>query len=166
MRTIIPVLLAAFLLLPTTVQAEGKGHAWGRQCDAGAVPVLKEQMSGIHEAEVRLIEDEAEWCALWEQVYGNMFPQPPCDTSRIDFDEEWVLAVGIGDRPNSCYGVSIPCVQALGASGNVRVHVEELVPEEGCACLAVVVQPVEAVKLPRPLKNAQLRQEIVTLECP
>jgi len=163
---ILRFVLSAALVLCIAAPVAAEGHAWGRQCDKTATPVLHQQFSGIDEEGFRIIDNETEWCEFWDQVHSIMFPAPPCDTTSIDFATEVALVATLGGRPNSCHGVEIECVQALGASGNIRVHVAQWEPGENCACLQVVVHPVDVVKVDRPVEKAQMRWKTSALDCP
>lgn len=146
--------------------AQPHGHAWGRQCDKTATPVLQESHSGILVEQVRIIDSEPDWCDFWDEAHSIMFPAPPCDTASIDFTSEVAVVATLGPRPTSGYGVAVSCVQDLGESGNIRVTATQVVPGRNCMTLPVVVHPVSVVKVDRPVKYVQIRKQIDVLDCP
>jgi hypothetical protein len=158
--------LALLTLLALPVLADGQKKAVGQACDKEMTTILSMTYSGIREPRIEIIDNETDWCDFWNEAYRIMFPQPPCDLDSIDFDTEVAVVVAIGSRPTSGYGAGVSCIQKLGESGNIRVHAVEGVPDEGCALLPVVVNPVKVVKVDRPVKNAKFRKEIVVFPCP
>jgi hypothetical protein len=161
-RILLTLSLLGFLAAPAL--ADGQGKAVGRACDKLGEPLLMMSQSGFSEELFQIIDNQEDWCGFWDQAHSIMFPQPPCPP--IDFDTHTVVAVALGERPDSCYGVTVPCMQALGASGNIRVFVEEIVPDESCICLDVVVKPVSVWLIEQPVRNAKVRKQISILSCP
>jgi len=161
-RILIVLSTPVFLAVPAL--ADGQGKALGRACDKLGEPLLMMSQSGFTEERFQIIGNQQDWCDFWDQAHSIMFPQPLCPA--IDFDTHAVVAVALGERPDSCHGVTVPCMQALGESGNIRVFVEEIVPDESCICLDVVVKPVSVWLVEQPVKNAKVRKQISILSCP
>ena len=154
--------LAAGLLLAIAVSASTHARP---KCDEPFVEVLTEWQSHIAFEQFRVIDNEAEWCGLWDTVYKFYFPPRPCDTTLIDFGREVAIVAAIGGRSNTCYGVDITCVRRLGNSRNIHVEVVERQPSLDCVCLAAVVSPLEVIKVARPVRHASFKKQIETLNC-
>lgn len=154
--------LAAATALALTLAAP---VADGGSCDAGATDVLSRQNTGLMTEQFRVIEDEQEWCEVWDQIHSRISPAPDCDTTLVDFDTEVALLAALGSRPNGCYGVSIACVNRIGGSENLRVTVRETVPGKGCVCTQATVSPVAIVKVDRPVGTVDFFKRTAMLRC-
>jgi hypothetical protein len=89
------------------------------------------------------IVDEQSWRALWDNFCTGIFPPRPVPT--IDFSKEMVIALFLGTRSNSCYGVEIRTIEDSG--GKYLVNAVEKVPV-GCL-LPAVTYPHHLVKTER-----------------
>ena len=134
-------------------------------CDTSFTRVLHSVRCGPRFGEVRVFEDEAEWCRFWDQVHGCAFPPPACDRSLIDFDRDVALLVAIGLQPNGCYDVEVSCVRGDDASDDTLVFGQETVPGENCSCPLESVTPFDVVKVDRPIDRARLELERTIDEC-
>ena len=122
--------------------------------------------SGVTDAKDFVIRNENQWCEFWDELYGRIFPQPPCDTSLVDFNKEVVIVTALGDRPNTCYGVSIYCMDSDNpGESKIRVFVRDVVPGPGCACGQAIVYPVHVVKVEKPVGQVEFLHETSVLDC-
>lgn len=159
---IINKFLSTALLL--AIAASPSAHATPT-CDEPFTEVLRVSVSGIFFEQLRVLDNEAEWCAFWTEAYSNSSSPPPCDATVIDFDTEVAIVAAIGGRSNSCFAVDIACVGRAGNSENIRVEVVEQQPSLSCVCLPVVVSPLQVVKIVRPVHRANFKKRIELRDC-
>ena len=107
-----------------------------------------------------VIRDELEWCELWRQAHANLSPQPPCDTSAVDFRHDVVIGA-TGTRPDSCRGPRIERIEQAGRA--LRVYVTGLVG--GCGCFQIVSYPTEAVAISKPVGSVVFVHDTVGVGC-
>ncbi len=106
-----------------------------------------------------VIRDEAQWCDLWRQVH----PLSPCDTSGIDFQRE--VVIGVAGEGAPCGGPRIDAIER-SPGRQLTAFVDDIVPV-GCPCLATlaIIYPVEAVVVPRPVRGVEFLHERVEEHC-
>jgi hypothetical protein len=121
--------------------------------------------SGVRDAKNLVITNRMEWCAFWDEVHSNMLPSLPCDLMGIDFSEEAAIAVALGARPNTCYGVNINCIHRAEGSDNLVVFYQEFIPENGCLCAFVVTHPYAVVKVSKPVDKVNFNGRDGTYSC-
>lgn len=126
--------------------------------------VLNESQTGFSEPAQGIINNEDDWCDFWGKLYSFMWPQPPCDTSLINFEKETAVYVALGSRANSCYGVNITCIKKKGKE--IEVDYDEIIPGENCTCLSVIVKPVDVVKIKKFEGETEFQRHIKVLDCP
>jgi hypothetical protein len=110
---------------------------------AAPTPVPVRRVEGLQQVRAgevaamrRLISDANAWSQFW-----NMYAAPPVPT--VDFTNESVAVVFLGERPNPGYTVRIAGAEHDGP--NVRICVEERGPEPEKGYAAVVVYPFDIV---------------------
>ena len=126
----------------------------------GDVPfqtVFSSQFSEIRDLRGQLIESQAEWDDVWDEI-GRGGPPPDVDFSRDD-----VALVAAGTRPDGCYSIEIRRIDIR--SGLLRVDADLLEPGTGCLCPDVVVHPVHAVRLRRTDRRADFDIRRVVRDC-
>jgi hypothetical protein len=156
------LVIAGLLPLPLPAESESQQEA---SCNVEFEVLLERQSSGLAVETGAVIENRAEWCHHWELVHAGVFPAPPCDVTLVDFDEEIVILVALGSRPDGCHTVDVTCVHRSAGSGELSVVVTETAPGPRCTCTQQVVQPVEAVKIDRPAGAARFRRNLTVTSC-
>jgi hypothetical protein len=128
--------------------------------------VLYSQMSGIWTRTTEIVEDETRWCELWGQFYNWVWPAPECDTTLVDFDTHVAVVVGLGARPNLCYGMALPFVcESPKGTGHFEVTVLEGVPGPRCACGMALVQPLAVIAIERPVDDVAFKRRVQVYDC-
>lgn len=118
------------------------------------VTVYVSSFSGVDARRGELITDSGRWSAVWSEIHRRSSPPPPLPS--VDFGSEMVLFAALGQEPDACWSIGIESVEATG-DRSLQVSVAETRRPMSCACLAVVVNPVHAVRLPRRGRSASFR---------
>lgn len=104
--------------------------------------------SGITEKKAVLVTDQAAWAALWG-AHGQDGTMPV-----IQFQEESVLAVYLGERNSGGYSVTVTEVRIDG--NKVTVTVQESKPGSGTMVTGAMSQPFHMVKLAQVPAGAEM----------
>ena len=134
-------------------------------CQKKSVPfvtVLKLQDSDVAQPQDLVITTKEKWCDFWEEVYHS--PLLPCDTSKIDFKKEFVIVTALGWKPDGCYNVEISSI-LKSQSNTFFVFVDDLVPSYNCICTDMIVHPIQAVKVKKPIGEIRFIHKTVYLQC-
>ena len=114
-------------------------------CDTlgtGTVPadVLERGSYGDIKTETKkVLRSEEAYASFWQRLRADRSPTP--ERPAVDFDQEIVVAIAIGQRPNGGYGVNIDSVRARSGTNSVRVSFTEGQPGEACNVPMVVTAP-------------------------
>ncbi len=135
------------------------------QCNEGFTTVVHEQYSGVHSQGVMLIEDGQTLCAVWDQIYSNIYPPPGCDTGLIDFSNQVAVVAALGSRPDGCYDIDVGCVHRT-PNNTIGVGIVETQPGPDCICTDAIVDPVIVIAIDRPVTDVKFRAVVRELECP
>jgi PKD repeat protein len=113
-----------------------------------------EKISGFNNRQVYtqiglVVHTQEEFDRLWQEALGDYTPSPAPPT--IDFKKEMVVAVFLGTRPSSGYGIRVDRIRV--EDGWLKVWYTETQPGYGCAVLTVISYPTlwlraERVDLP------------------
>lgn len=93
-----------------------------------------------------LITDSGRWSAVWNEIQGNVLPEPPIPS--VDFRNEMLVLAAMGVELDSCWRIEIESVKATG-DRSLEVLVMEKRAPLSCICADVLVYPVHVVKLHR-----------------
>lgn len=145
-----------FLLL-ALASCEGDVFITDPDGDVPFQTVFLSQFSEIRDLRGQLIESQAEWDDVWDEI-GRGGPPPDVDFSRDD-----VALVAAGERPDNCYSIEIRRIDIR--SGLLRVDADLLEPGTNCVCGDVVVNPVHAVRLRRTDRRADFDIRRVVRDC-
>lgn len=110
---------------------------------------------------VRLVvQDSAEWRAVWRRVMGaDAAPLPP-----VDFSRDQLLVVGAGEFPCLGYGISVDTV-FRDREARMYAVVRERHRGVSCGCLAERTSPVDVVRLPRTGRPVTFLERRTTAAC-
>ena len=98
---------------------------------------------------LRVIRTEADWRAVWPEIYSSSpTPEPP----QVDFTQNDVIVASKGSEPDSCWTTHVVQVSKTGTVATINV--EHRRPQQSCSCPPVVAHPVHAVSVPRLPANA------------
>ena len=128
--------------------------------------IFSRQMSGQQRPIEQIIDDETQWCELWNRIHRWLLPRPECDTSLIDFETHAAVVIGLGVRPNLCYGLATPLVcKSPRRRGEYLISVIEGVPGPACACGMAIVQPLAVIALERPVERISSKHAVQVHDC-
>ena len=134
-------------------------------CNTPFTSVFHGRRCGPQFRDLRVVEDEAEWCRFWDEI-PSCSPTPAvCDTSTVDFDLEVAVIAALGTRPDGCYDVEISCIHTDEESNDTLIFVRELAPGAGCFCLDEIITPFDIVKVDRPIRQATFEMETTVRDC-
>lgn len=153
----VPLLVVSLLVLASSLNSGSQPD-----CNVPIQTVLKLQNSGIGQAQDWVILNQEDWCQFWDRAYAMMLFPPPCP--EIDFDSYVVVVTALGRKSNGCYNVEIDCIER-DAGDNLTVYVNDIVPGPRCFCTMMIVHPVHAVKVQRPVGAVDFVHTTVTLNC-
>lgn len=117
--------------------------------------------SGFETATNLVITDAGHWQSVWQVLHpGGMAPAIP----TIDFTEEAVVLVAIGQQPNGGHSVRIDSVYR-GGRDSVVVRAIHLMPGPDCVTTQALVEPVDLVRIPRPSLPVRFLVRTDTYSC-
>ena len=128
--------------------------------------VFHQKFTGFRRVADLVIRTPKQWCAFWAEAHANTWPAPPCDTTVADFRHEVVLVTAIGPRGTTCFDVDVGCIGQKSGRGVLQVHVRDTVsPDCHIPCGRVVVHPVQAIVLDKPVGRVEFTHETVEIQC-
>jgi len=86
-----------------------------------------------------VIQDEATFAELWENLFGHREEMP--ERPEVDFDETYVVFASLGQRPTGGYAVAISEAWHMPDQNEVMIEVTERVPGETCQVIQVLTYP-------------------------
>ncbi len=107
----------------------------------GMTSIDRGEISGIENAAQLVARTPADWQALWARHESGK-PLPP-----VDFSSEMVVAVALGSRPSSGYGIEIVAAERDG--DDLVVRYRATTPARGTVAAAIVTTPYHFVRVPR-----------------
>ena len=123
--------------------------------------VAQEASSGHDEAKNYVITDEAGWLGVWEKITSNQFPQSP--PPAIDFENNVLIGVFMGQRSSGGYGVEITKVVDQG--GSVDVQYTEYSPGRTCIVTQALTAPYHVIKIAKTNAPVQFTANRTTVAC-
>lgn len=127
---LLPVVVAASVMIPSA-SAQTPGQS-GRLVDRGG-------QSRIDTPRQVTVRNEAEWTALWrEHAPGRPAP-------AINFSNEMVVGVFLGNRPTPAYGVEVVGTRQQGSE--LVVQYRETPPPPGRILAQIITSPFVIVAL-------------------
>lgn len=107
--------------------------------------------SGIQEGDERVIRDADEFDTLWSELHAHV-TNPP-STPDVNFEEEVVFAIMLGQRPTAGYGIEIDDVLYNPDDDVIEVFYAELEPREAAA--TVITSPFLIASVEAPNLDAE-----------
>jgi len=117
------------------------------------------QYSGLKEPMVLLVTDPGEWEAVWRRHTAVMARPRPAPA--VDFGQEAVVVVALGERRSGGYSIAVTGVRLKGDQLVVRVRRQS--PPPGAVTTMAFTQPYHMVAIPRPDRPVS---RVVTEEAP
>lgn len=148
------MLLRLFLVLclVSDISGCGGGNSESPPVTEIAFTTIEKRDSGIANGRQVVIRDSTAWSVLWAQHTSNMYSPTPLPT--VDFNTNMVLAVFLGNSPNSCYTVEIRRVFQLGSDMYIEYHEAVPSPSLPIACAQYIATPSHIVTVPSSAANA------------
>ncbi|MFA5859120.1 MAG: protease complex subunit PrcB family protein [Elusimicrobiota bacterium] len=115
----------------------------------GVVKLMKKRIvkqwqdvySGVKEQKSGIINDYKDWDVLWKtHVSGTSLPAA---VPNIDFKTSTVVAVFMGEKPTSGYGIRISSIEE--SDKKIYLELEQTLPEAGAAVKPGAIQPYHIV---------------------
>jgi hypothetical protein len=108
--------------------------------------IAKGVRSGIRESLQTVARSQTEWQALWQNHASIQANQPP--PPAIEFSDQIVVAVFLGDKPTGGYEISI--ISAEQTNGVLTVSYSEKEPRPGAITTQSFTQPFHIVRIAIP----------------
>ncbi|MFT7678362.1 MAG: hypothetical protein ACI8QC_002352 [Planctomycetota bacterium] len=109
------------------------------------------QHSGIRSQQLRLVRTQAEWLSLWREHSSQQLPAP--EPPKIDFESQMLIAVFLGERPTSGFGIQLQRVRALageqGQAPTLEAMARESRPDADTLQAQVITTPFQMLLAPR-----------------
>jgi PrcB C-terminal len=139
--------LAVALLIGVTAAC---ARAAARPADSAhvSIPVTtveKGNFSGIAEPLETVVRTPAEWESLWHRHVS--IQSPPSPLPQINFADEMVVAVFLGQKNSGGYEITI--TNAQRKASEVEVFYAIQTPKSGALAIQAITQPFHIVKMPR-----------------
>ncbi|CAN5722221.1 hypothetical protein BH23GEM9_BH23GEM9_12820 [soil metagenome] len=125
------------------------------------IVTLQTAWSGYESPARLLITSETQWAEAWARIYSNISPVPV--RPAVDFSQNVIVLVAMGQRPTTGYSVNITETRVHGNSLYVRVT--ERLPGPSCGTGQALTAPVHAVQVPRQSGGAQFIVDRQTFSC-
>ncbi|MBI1890381.1 MAG: protease complex subunit PrcB family protein [Burkholderiales bacterium] len=102
--------------------------------------------SAITQPRFVVIRNIFDWESLWREHTGNVTPLP--SLPQINFHQNMVIAVFLGNRPSSCYSVAVERVTLFRDPDRIEVEFREFAPPVGLLCATVITNPSALIVTP------------------
>jgi hypothetical protein len=117
--------------------------------------------SGIRDRQRLVLTDNEEWASTWQRAWSWLSPRP--ELAAIDFRQETVILVSMGERTSGGYRIEIREVTERG--GDLEVTVAELSPGARCVVTEALTQPLAAARVPRVQGEVRFIEVQETVNC-
>jgi hypothetical protein len=97
------------------------------------------QYGDIVEGTQTVLRDEEVYASFWERLHADRGSVP--ERPSVDFDEEVVVAVVLGQRSSGGYSVAIDEALANDAGSQILVRFTETVPGDECGVTQALTSP-------------------------
>ena len=118
-----------------------------------------------HKAGEFVIKDQDSWNAFWKEHEGLNDNPPPA----VDFTQQMVLAMMLGDRPTTNYSVETKDVR-LNPSDDGTIHMDvnyfEHTPGKNCAVGNIVTDPYQIIVAPLFDGTVIFHKTVDVIDCP
>jgi len=121
----------AELLMLQDIAAEGQ--------DVTAENIQQGTQGFLEERSFNVIEDEATFAELWENLYSHRDQVP--ERPEVNFDETYVVFAALGQRPTGGYSVQVTEARYMPDLNEVMIEVTERVPGENCVTTQALTFP-------------------------
>lgn len=121
----------------------------------------KGQNSGIKEVQNLAITSSTVWMDLW--INKIKFEGKTKGAPYVKFDEDMVIAVFQGEKPNGGYSIEITGVYE--EKNKIVAEVKEISPGQNCINTEALTSPFEIVKVPKTDKPVEFKISQEVKEC-
>jgi PrcB C-terminal len=106
--------------------------------------IAKGYRSGVREPLQTVARNQAEWDSVWKRHSVETNPPPP---PFIDFKNQIVVALFLGEKPTGGYDVEI--IRAEQSDGALVLHYREKSPLPGSIAIQAMTQPFHIIQIVR-----------------
>lgn len=165
----IPWIAGSFALMGVVVACRSaQPEAPATDYTPAPVPMAMRDLASGHLSTMRTNEcvvarTETEWAALWKRHGGMQLPAP--DLPTVNFEEDMVLAVFLGERPTGGYSVAVRAVDLIESAedgdqpATLAVYAREVRPLKNAIQPQVVITPFHMVLVPANEGQVELHME-------
>lgn len=147
---------------------ESLGPEWPN-LPAGAVALQYDLQEEVHTTQTSAIADrrrlvirtQAAWESFWNELTGNLLPQP--EAPVIDFDQRMLVVATMGVRNTGGYSISVAGI--FDSDGRIIVRVLESSPGPTCITTQALTAPATAVSLARSNTAVEFQEGTYTVGC-
>ncbi len=115
--------------------------------------------TGIDQPGVKVIDNAHEFT----EVYAASDLNNQDDIPAVDFDRQVVIAIHLGTKPTSGYGLRLTSVKYEG--DRALINYDTLVPGNGCMLNQVITYPYCLIAVDDRIRQVQVRERIITSSC-
>ena len=118
--------------------------------------------SGYQTAGQMVIDNPEEWADVWQQHASDIIPSPP--VPKVDFTNDQVVAVFMGEKRTSGYSVEILTVETKSALEDdltsLVITVADRQPKPGNIVQEVITYPYHIITIPQLVANKVLFKKV------
>lgn len=97
------------------------------------------QYGNIVDGTQAVLRNEGDFASFWADLHADRSTTP--DVPSVDFEQQIVVAIVLGERSTGGYSVGIDQVMADEEQGEMRVEFTETVPGDTCAVTQALTSP-------------------------
>lgn len=142
LATLLPIVVGGCNGIGTNGGASFTTEVATEPLNAGVVNVDqidRGQYGDIVEGTQTVLRDEETYASFWERLHADRGSVP--DRPNVDFEEEIVVAIVLGQRSTGGYGVEIGEVLASDGGGQIQVQFTETMPGNNCVVTQALTSP-------------------------
>lgn len=118
--------------------------------------------SGYQTASQMVIDNAEEWASVWQQHASNIIPPPP--VPGVDFTDDQVVAVFMGEKRTGGYSVEILTVETKRSEiddlTSLVITVAYRQPKPGDIVQEVITYPYHIITIPQLAANKVLFKKV------
>lgn len=121
----------------------------------------KDFYSGMEDSFETVIRDQATWEQFWANLHSIDIPTP--SLPEVDFTENMIIGVGLGNKPNGGYSVEIKDI--LMKDDKLVINAVEQQPGRNCMTTMAITQPYHLVTVEQSNLPVQFNRQTEIVNC-